>query len=739
MSIPILGRARMTTSDQTSVSTTDSAMTWIWDPDRLRIVWANEAGLRFWGEQTLLDLVERDFAPFDEAVHDFGELIRAVLTRKSGKVRARMVLAPAGNPIRVDCRAQHVALSDGRPGLRVEAVLAPVGDEAEVDRLREIIERTPTAISLFAEDGALLMQNAAAEQSFGPELQELSQRYGDRQMTRDALRSLLVNGAYSQAVALQTVVGVRRHRVTMRRMHDPMTSGLAAIVFFTDIADRTSAVMASARIGGGEETRLLSAPDAGAIVFDDALKVLYLSEAAQQVLSDPDAERAQSIATLFPADRKTIADSLTRIRDGQTDHASLRLKGLSGQDLLIDVRRGDWRGAAAWLATVRDAAEGQGATLLSGLSGASGLSGISGQSGLSGLSGIARDRALETLGIGVAMVSGDGVLESVTPAGAALLGRQESSLMGRAFDADLDEASVRAFRGALANAPDKAQAFTIERPHDNDERIASLRVAMSPAPDGTMSGRTLVFTELKNGNGGGRGSARSEAIARASHELRTPLNAIIGFTQIMLEDTDAIRSETYREYLKDIHDSGQYMARLVQDMLDMRRIEAGALSLDPAPVNLGNLIRRVARDLDGTAQARDVTITVTLEDDLPTVVADAHTLRQALTNLVGNAVKFTTDAVRVSASTHSSGALRIDVTDNGEGMNEEEVERALQPYAQGRHSSRKFGGAGMGLPLAKGFVEANGGHFEIVSRKSEGTSARIVFPPRIVESDNSSR
>jgi len=165
----------------------------------------------------------------------------------------------------------------------------------------------------------------------------------------------------------------------------------------------------------------------------------------------------------------------------------------------------------------------------------------------------------------------------------------------------------------------------------------------------------------------------------------------------------------------------------------MRRIEAGALSLDPAPVNLGNLIRRVARELDGAARSRDVEISVSLDDSLPTVVADAHTLRQAITNLVGNAVKFATNKVRVSASLQSSGALRIDVTDNGEGMTDEEVERALLPYAQGKGSSRKFGGAGMGLPLAKGFIEANGANFEIVSRKFEGTNARIVFPPKSVD------
>ena len=711
----------MNSSDQTAVSTTDSAAIWIWDHDRQRIVWANEAGLRFWGERSLLDLVERDFAPFDEAVYDFGELIRAVLTRKSGKVRARMVLAPSGHPVRVDCRAQHVPLSDGRPGLRVEAVRAPLGDDAEIDRLREIIERTPTAISLFAEDGGLLMQNAAAEQSFGPGLEGLSLRYGDRQETRDALRSLLVNGAYSQAVDLQTRVGVRRHRVTMRRMHDPMTGGLAAIVFFTDIADRTGEVIAASHGIGGAEMRLLSSSDAGAVVFDDALKVLHMSNAARQLSGEPDAVRAASISALFPQDRKAIVEALTRIRDGQTDRIDLRIGGAEDdtgeKPLRIEVRRGEWGGAAAWLATLIDVTAARQGELPS-------------RNLMS-----ARDDALVALGVGIAVLRPDGVIERISPTGAVLLGVQESALIGQAFDAGLDEASVRAFRGALASPGGKALPFTIERSRRNDDGMISLRAAISP-PDRTgPSARTVVFNELKSGSSGaGRGAARSEAIARASHELRTPLNAIIGFTQIMLDDPSAIHSETYREYLKDIHDSGQYMARLVQDMLDMRRIEAGALSLDPAPVNLGNLIRRVVRDLDGAARARDVTLTVSLEEALPTVIADAHTLRQALTNLVGNAVKFTTDAVRVSASTHNSGALRIDVTDNGDGMTDEEVERALQPYAQGRHSSRKFGGAGMGLPLAKGFVEANGGHFEIVSRKTEGTSARIVFPPRIVES-----
>ncbi len=710
----------METSDQVAIAAKISAAIWIWDPDRRRIIWADDAGLAFWGEESLVDLVERDFAPFDEAVHDFGELIRAVLTRKSGKVRARMILAPHGLPVRVDCRAQRIDLSDGRPGLRIEAVPAPVGEEAEIDRLREIIDRIPTALSLFAEDGTLLMQNPAAEHSFGPELQNLSRRFGSRTTTRDALRFLLVNGSYSQAVELHTRVGVRRHRVTMRRMHDPMTADLSAIAFFTDIDDRAETAFATGNITALQDMEHLSIQEEteeSAIVFDDAFKVLHLGVSANAILQNTAPERRSNIATLFPGNRKVIAGALTRMRDGQLDHADLRLTlydpGGHKHPVQMSVRRGEWHKAAAWIGTLA--------------SEAAVTPPLSVQPPISN-SNTPPDRALQALGVGVVTLTRDGLVEALDPAAATLFGAESNTLTGKPFDTDLDDTSAQAFRNALSLAEQNTdpQPFLMERKSEHDKSVQTFRAAITALNQDQTSPLTLTFTEVKYGSSDS-GSGRSEAIARASHELRTPLNAIIGFTQVMLHDPDTIRSDTYRDYLKDIHDSGQYMARLVQDMLDMRRIEASALSLDFAPVNLGNLIQRIARELEGIAKSRDVMITISVEKSLPVLAADAHTLRQALTNLIGNAVKFTTDAVNVSAVKHSSGAVRIDVTDNGVGMTPDEIEHALQPYGQGRGSSSKFGGAGMGLPLAKGFIEANGGTFEIVSRKNEGTNVRIIF------------
>ena len=727
----------MTENDKTDASATESVANWVWDVERQRIVSANEPGIRFWGERSLDELIDRDFSDADEAVRDFADLMHAVLTRKSGQVKARMVLAPSGSPVRVDCRASRVELSDGRLALKVEAVRAPMGDAAEVDRLREIIERNPAPMSLFAEDGALLMQNTASEASFGPELETLPQRYAERAEAKTAMRSLLVNGTHSQAVDLLTRVGVRRHRVTMRRMHDPVSGGLAAIVFFTDIADRGVPVadgavapapvadsilpVAAAAVAAGGPKTLPETFDAAVVVFDDTLKTLFTSNAARPLLFDTGPETSAPIEKFFPGKRAQFLKALSSIRSGKSKRVDLRLGTSDGKDaerwLRLEVRAGEWQGQTAWIANLADITDERRVALMLRQSVQE------------------RDRALENLAIGVATIRRDGIVETITNVGASLLGSTGAEMTGEPFERALDDVAAAAFREGLSESTGTDRTLKIERPRNGISPVAPLRVVLGPQVPERGGRRTVVFSEVATTNGdGSKGAARSEAIARASHELRTPLNAIIGFTQIMLDDENATRSETYREYLKDIHDSGQYMAKLVQDMLDMRRIEAGALSLEPGPVNVANLIRRVAREVDGAARARDVTLAVSITEELPTLIADAHTLRQALTNLVANAVKFTTDAVRISAGHHGAGALRIDVTDNGDGMTDEERDRALQPYAQGRHSSRKFGGAGMGLPLAKGFIDANGGHFDLVSKKGEGTNARIVFPPRLVES-----
>jgi len=178
------------------------------------------------------------------------------------------------------------------------------------------------------------------------------------------------------------------------------------------------------------------------------------------------------------------------------------------------------------------------------------------------------------------------------------------------------------------------------------------------------------------------------------------------------------------------------MLRLLQDLLDIRRIEADALTLDSAPIDLGNLLRVIVKEVEFAARKRDVEIVLSVEPDLPPVLADLHTMRQALTNVIGNAVKFTAASgwVRITVLQRSSGAVQVEVIDNGDGMTPDELAIALEPFGQMSGSQQGFGGAGMGVPLAKGFVEANRARFDLTSEKGLGTVARIVFPSnRITE------
>ena len=685
---------------------------WVWDHDRRRIVWANERALRFWGERTILDLIDRDFPPNDPATIQFARLLRAASTAGDGLVRARLTLTPAGRPRRVDVTATRFALSDGRAGLRIGAVPLPVGIESEPERMREIFATAPQAMSLFAGDGSLLIQNDAAELTFGSgRLSGLAARYAERGAAGEALRGLLVNGAYSRTTTFQTRAGPRRHRLTMRRILDPVTGDFAALASFDDAVERGDLRNSTILAAGRQDDVLLDAIDAGVAVYDDALKPLHMSDRARSLLDIPTGEEAPSLVRIFPRDRRRIADALLRIRDGFAETATVEIAVPGSPDtarwIRLGMRRGRWQGASAWIATIIDVTDTQrfpDATRQA-----------EGQ----------RDVALDAIGIGTVQLDTEGSVLEMNATAACLLGREPGDR--RPLAASFDARSAAVFDGVFAEEA-RNDAFDV----DLKDGGARLSVGVVPKDRFNRDRRTVVLrTAARSGTDGPGIFERKEAVARASHELRTPLNAILGFTQLMLDDPSPIRSEAYVEYLRDINTSGAYMLRLLQDLLDMRRIEADALRLDSAPIDLGNLLRVVAREVEFAARKRDVEIILSVEPDLPPVLADTHTMRQAITNLVGNAVKFTAPSgwVRISAMRRASGAVEVEVIDNGEGMTDEELETALRPFGQMPGNREGFGGAGMGVPLAKGFVEANRGRFELSSEKGLGTMARIVFPP----------
>jgi signal transduction histidine kinase len=226
-------------------------------------------------------------------------------------------------------------------------------------------------------------------------------------------------------------------------------------------------------------------------------------------------------------------------------------------------------------------------------------------------------------------------------------------------------------------------------------------------------------------------AAKSDFLARISHEIRTPLNAIIGFAEVMMEERlGPIGSERYKEYLKDVHASGEHVLSLVNDLLDLSKIEAGKMELDFERVDANAVISECASIMQTQANQARIVMRLSLAPRLPPIRADERSLKQILLNLLSNAVKFNEPGgqVIVSSALTDSGYVVIRVKDTGIGMTEEELQTALEPFKQVA-TRRSVRGTGLGLPLTKALIEANQATFSIKSRKNEGTLTEVAFPP----------
>lgn len=228
------------------------------------------------------------------------------------------------------------------------------------------------------------------------------------------------------------------------------------------------------------------------------------------------------------------------------------------------------------------------------------------------------------------------------------------------------------------------------------------------------------------------GSAqKSDLLAKISHEIRTPLNAIIGFAEVMLEERfGPIANERYKDYLKDVHASGAHVISLVNDLLDLAKIEAGRMELSFTGVNLNDLVSSCIAMFQPQASRDRIVLRTSFAAKLPSVVADERSVRQIVLNLVSNAIKFTDAGGQVILSTALTdrGEVAFRVRDTGIGMTDDEIETALEPFRQ-IATAHKRGGTGLGLPLTKALVEANRGTLQISSHPQEGTLVEVIFPP----------
>jgi PAS domain S-box-containing protein len=227
-------------------------------------------------------------------------------------------------------------------------------------------------------------------------------------------------------------------------------------------------------------------------------------------------------------------------------------------------------------------------------------------------------------------------------------------------------------------------------------------------------------------------SAKSEFLAKVSHEIRTPLNAIIGFSEVMMEGRfGPIGNDRYKQYLRDIHTSGEHLISLLNDLLDLSKIEAGKLELSFATIDLNELTQQCVALMQPQANRERIIIRTSLAPVLSPVVADARSVRQIVLNLLSNSIKFTGAGGQVIVSTAVSdgGDVVLRVRDTGVGMSEKEIAIALEPFRQLATSARwGSSGTGLGLPLTKALAEANRATFSIKSAVNAGTLVEVAFP-----------
>jgi len=226
--------------------------------------------------------------------------------------------------------------------------------------------------------------------------------------------------------------------------------------------------------------------------------------------------------------------------------------------------------------------------------------------------------------------------------------------------------------------------------------------------------------------------AKSTFLANMSHELRTPLNAVIGFSEIMTMQMFGPLRDVYLAYAKDINESGHHLLNIINDILDMSKIEAGRQQLHESEVSLEDVIAATLRLIAVRADEAGLHIDVRLPSDIPLLYADERMVKQILLNLLSNAVKFTPSGghITVAARIAERGMIELAVADTGIGIAAKDIPTALEPFGQVDSTfGRKFQGTGLGLPLVKSLAELHGGDMKIESAPGVGTTVTVRFPP----------
>ncbi|MEI7598510.1 MAG: PAS domain-containing sensor histidine kinase [Aestuariivirga sp.] len=821
---------------------------WLWDAGRARIVWANPAGIAFFGGASLFDLIDR---PFDEQEPGVEAMMGLSRTLHRGQVETVDLTFPsAATEGAITCRCMIHALADGRPGVLVVARASGSAEVARADAdMAAAFDLLPSAAILVGRDGSFHHLNAAALMLLGANQRgSLAELMGDQPQADALLARIAAAGTVVQHRALAVRIGTRDIRLTARRLNREAEGAAFAMLLLDDVTERRALEL---KLSGTEPAAPAAAPapaapaasptsaaaaaknaaalsEADAAAFEKLGKVLQ-DELRQPKPAVPRAPQAAAPEAPPPAPRRKLQRIPDQVRlplenrpeavlvakDGQllfANPAAARLFGYeTGEDVINDQALSNrfgqlgqalprasiltdqgseieasvqmvvipWLGGPArqFLLHPAEAARPELRLALTPTVPSSPMSTTAEAQTVvetvvetvappeaprtsaeviqlptrnPGADADQELRAiLDTAADGIITLDQDAKIHTFSAGAEAIFGYRIAEVTGKPLFDLLSPDCRKVVRDYLAalQGPGLASVFNDGREVTALVRqggtvplfltIGRLQATRSQAAfcavvrDITQWKKTEQ--ELREAKEKAEATSRqkSEFLASVSHELRTPLNAIMGFSEVMrLGRFGEIENEKYRGYVQDIHASGAHLLSLINDLLDLSKVEAGKLDLNFTAVSLADVTDYVLKLLQEQATAARVVMRKSMPPDLPNVVADLRSMRQALLNLVSNAIKFT-DAggqVVVSAQVMNNGELKLRVKDTGIGMDEDQLRGALEPFGRVITEGRDVQGTGLGLPLTKALVEANRARLSLSSEPRKGTLAEVTFP-----------
>lgn len=361
---------------------------------------------------------------------------------------------------------------------------------------------------------------------------------------------------------------------------------------------------------------------------------------------------------------------------------------------------------------------------------------------------------LETATDGVVIIGSEGDIRSMNRSASALFNYDEAETRGKPFVMLFAHESQKAVLDYLNGLSGHGVASVLNDGREVIGREASggfVPLFMTMGRLTSSNGYCAVIRditqwkrteeELRNAKRSAEtaNAHKTDFLARVSHEIRTPLNAIIGFSDIMASERfGPIGHSRYIEYANDIGRSGRHVLDIVNDLLDISKIEAGEMDLEFSSVGLNEAISEAVSLVQPQANGQRVIIRTALSQSVPNVVADLRSIKQIALNILSNAIRFTPSGgqIVVSTSYEANGSVVLRVRDTGIGMTRTELEQAMKPFRQvATHTHHRGDGTGLGLPLTKAMVDANRAVFAIHSAPNEGTLVEITFPSQRVLAD----